>query len=265
MGEQLVILALIQGITEFLPISSSSHLIIPNKLLGWEDQGLVFDVAVHLGSLGAVILVLRKRIKNLSYAILIKFGRQYPRQARLGWLIAIATIPVVLIGYLLASKLEEIARNLWLIAFTTIVFALILWWAEKRAKNISLSRINIRSALIIGLAQVLALVPGTSRSGVTLSACFMLGLGRRTSVEFSFLMSIPVIFGANVLMVHRLAVIGLENVPWLNIILAILITFTVAVASIKFLLGWIEKIGIFPFVLYRLAVGIFLLWFCLFI
>lgn len=192
---QVVFLAIIQGLTEFLPISSSAHLILPSALLGWEDQGLAFDVAVHVGSLLAVLTYFRKDIRLLivCWCRSLTGGQQTP-ESRLGWQIILATIPAGLAGLFLGDLIELHLRSIAVIAFTTIVFGILLGLSDKfslRAKN--LHQFTWRSALIVGCAQALALIPGTSRSGITITAALALGFDRIAAARFSFLLAIPVI------------------------------------------------------------------------
>ena len=169
---QLTILALIQGLTEFLPISSSAHLILPSQLLGWPDQGLVFDVAVHVGTLLAVVCYFYRDLYAMLVAWLGSFrGRGDQAQARLAWLLIVATLPVGLAGLLLNDLVAEYGRSTLVIAGASIFFALGLWWADKRRQGtLALHSVGWREAIWIGLAQMLALIPGTSRSGVTMVA-----------------------------------------------------------------------------------------------
>ena len=181
------ILALIQGLTEFLPISSSAHLIFPSALFGWEDQGLAFDVAVHLGTLSAVIFYFRKDL----YRILSAWGlhilqKQASEDARLAWMLILATCPLVIAGLLLQDFVDSYFRSTIVIASTTIVFALLLLYADKRTESRQgLGSLKWQSFLIIGLSQVLALVPGTSRSGVTMTAALFCKLNRSDAARLS--------------------------------------------------------------------------------
>ena len=192
-------LALIQGFTEFLPVSSSAHLILPSAIFGWPDQGLAFDVAVHFGSLGAVILSLRLEIYRVITGMRVGMGRRYPRHAKLGWLVGLATLPAVIAGLFAKDFIETELRSELVIAWSTIGFGLLLWWANHQSGRGGFAKIRVKEAVVIGLAQALALIPGTSRSGITLTAGLWLGLSRTVAAKFSFILSIPVIFGAAVL------------------------------------------------------------------
>lgn len=254
---QWIVLAIIQGITEFLPISSSAHLILPSQVLGWPDQGLAFDVAVHVGSLFAVIIYFRKSIFDIAFHFTASVLRKpYDKSLALqGWLIIIGTIPAVIIGFFAESLIETYLRSSLIIACTTIVFGLLLWyadWAAKQQRDIS--ELTWRDALIIGFAQALALIPGTSRSGITMTAGLMLGMTKTDAARFSFLLSIPLILAAGLL-----KTIELIQTPAAFDIQALcygtLLSFISAFACIVFFLKWIQKSGFLPFVIYRLVLG----------
>ena len=251
-------LALVQGLTEFLPISSSAHLILPSVIFGWPDQGLAFDVAVHFGTLGAVILSLRVEIKRIMTAMLVGFGRRYPRQARLGWLIGLATFPAVLSGLLAKDFVETSLRNEFVIVLATVGFGLLLWWAHYQRGRSGFGGIDLRQAILIGCAQALALIPGTSRSGVTLIAALWLGLSRRVAAKFSFLLSVPIILGAATLKMNDL-IEATELVAWDTILVGVIVSFLSAYLCIRLFLTWVQRIGLLPFVAYRLALGMILL------
>ncbi|WP_299586583.1 undecaprenyl-diphosphate phosphatase [uncultured Microbulbifer sp.] len=257
---QIVVLALIQGLTEFLPISSSAHLILPAEVFGWQDQGLAFDVAVHFGSLIAVVLYFRKDIGLLLCDGLggLK-SRQFTDEGRLAWLIVLATIPVGLVGLIFKGYIETHLRTAAVIAATTIGFGLLLWWADVRgARRQNLAQLNWKKALIIGCAQVLALIPGTSRSGITMTAGLMLGMKREAAARFSFLLSIPAIALPSMLLTYDL--LALESVPWGDILLGTVLSFISAYLCIHFFLQFISRIGMAPFAIYRLILGAALIW-----
>jgi len=253
-----VFLALVQGVTEFLPISSSAHLILPSQLFGLADQGLAFDVAVHLGSLIAVILYFRNDLLTLAGACFRSLRGERSADAKLSWLLILATLPAFVFGYFLNDLIEVYARHSLVIATTTILFALLLWWAD-RQHNLQqgLEKITTKQALLIGGAQALALIPGTSRSGVTITAALFLGYSREAAARFSFLLAVPVILGAGTLKSIELtqsSVIDLDN-----IIIGVLVSFISAYACIKLFLKLIGRMGMLPFVIYRLILGIVLL------
>ncbi|MDA9909194.1 undecaprenyl-diphosphate phosphatase [Gammaproteobacteria bacterium] len=248
-------LALIQGLTEFLPISSSAHLILPSALFGWEDQGLAFDVAVHFGTLSAVLMYFRKDVRALlTGCSLHLFRRQASVESRLGWQLLVATIPVVIIGFLLKDYVDLYLRETSVIASTTIIFALLLSFSDRKSsKQGTLAHLPWKSVFIIGFAQVLALVPGTSRSGITMTAALFCNLDRESSSRFSFLLSIPVIAGAALLL--TLDLLEQEFVNWSEIVYGMLVAGIAAYFCIYFFLQAINKLGFMPFVIYRLLLG----------
>lgn len=259
---EIIVLAIIQGITEFLPISSSAHLILPSVLLGWKEQGLAFDVAVHVGSLLAVMIYFRKDIARMLYAWLSRgFSAQQTQDSRLAWWVIIATIPAVLVGLLTKDLIEMYARTALVIAITTIGFGLLLWYADVKAKlSKTLADMGWQQAVLIGCAQALALIPGTSRSGITMTAALMLGYDRQSAARFSFLISIPIILASGTLATKDL----LEStmpVDWRALIYGAVLSFVSAYACIYLFLAWISKLGMLPFVIYRLILGIVLLFF----
>lgn len=259
---EIIILAIIQGITEFLPISSSAHLILPSELLGWVNQGLEFDVAVHVGSLLAVMIYFRQEIVQLLTGWLSHgFSQQQTTDSRLAWSIIIATIPAVVLGFLIKDWIAVYGRSALLIACTTIFFGLLLWYADAHATlQRQLDKMKIKDAVVIGMAQALALIPGTSRSGVTMTAGLMLGFDRESAARFSFLLSIPVILGAGLLSTLDLLALD-QAVDWQALWLGAAFSFVSAYACIYLFLAWISRIGMLPFVIYRLILGAILLWF----
>ena len=254
---QAIALALLQGLTEFLPISSSAHLILLPVLLGWEDQGLAFDVAVHVGTLTAVVAFYRKDLVQIITAWSRSVvGKGMTDDARLAWYVVLGTIPVGLVGITLPDVVETVLRSPLVIAAATIVFAFLLWFAEKRAKE-SRSTITLLDAVIIGLFQAVALIPGTSRSGITITAGLMTGLRREHAARFSFLLSIPVIALAG--MVKGLELYkSAETVQWDLILIGACLSAVVAYLTIGWFLKLLDKVGMMPFVYYRLLLGIFL-------
>ncbi len=256
---QIVILALIQGITEFLPISSSAHLILPKEVLGWPDQGLAFDVAVHFGSLIAVIGYFRRDVVAMTGAWFKQFGGQGPtHESHLAWMIILATIPAGIVGLLANDFIERELRSGLVIACTTIFFGVALYIADrKQMLTKEMYQMGIAAALVIGCAQALALVPGTSRSGITITAALLLGFTRVDSARFSFFMSIPIIvLGAGF---KTLELIQEPTIAWRDIALGTVLSALSAYLCIYYFLAFIERIGMLPFVVYRLILGAFLL------
>jgi len=254
---QAIALSLLQGLTEFLPISSSAHLILLPVFLGWEDQGLAFDVAVHIGTLIAVVVFYRKDLIQIILAWSASVvGKGMTDDAKLAWYIVLGTIPVGLVGITLPEVVETILRSPLVIAASTIVFAFLLWFSEKQAKELR-SSFTLRDAIIIGLFQAVALIPGTSRSGITITAGLLTGLKREQAARFSFLLSIPVIALAG--MVKGLDLYkAAEPVLWDLILIGVSLSAIVAYLSISWFLKLLDKVGMMPFVWYRLVLGIFL-------
>lgn len=259
---QVTALALIQGLTEFLPVSSSAHLILPSLILGWDDQGLAFDVAVHVGTLLAVMLYFFKDIRQMLSAWLCSaFKGQHCRDSYMAWAVIVATIPAGLAGMLLNGFIELHLRSAAVIAFTTLLFGILLWWSDvKGRQQRTESEMNFRDAIWIGLAQALALVPGTSRSGITITAGLMLGLTRQAAARFSFLLSIPLILTAGGLKSLELYHNG-SAAQISHTLVGGTLAFISALACIHYFLKLLDRIGMLPFVLYRLVLGVALILF----
>lgn len=258
---QVAVLAIVQGLTEFLPVSSSAHLILVPALTDWEDQGLAFDVSLHLGSLSAVVLYFRQELWRMSRGWLGSFGggRDDP-DARLAWWVVLATLPVCVIGFLFRELIAEGMRFPLIIGASLIVFGLLLSYADWRKRGTrSEYQLNLRDVLVLGAAQALALIPGTSRSGITITAALLLGMSREGAARFSFLLSIPVILLASVLEIHGMFLDRL-NVDWLALLTGALLSGISAYLCIHYFLAVIKRIGMQPFVVYRLVLGFWLLW-----
>ncbi len=257
---QLILLALLQGLTEFLPISSSAHLILPAQLLGWADQGLAFDIGVHVGSLAAVIGYFRRDLWRLTGALFGWFrGVRDAYTALLGHLI-VATLPIVVVGALAKDWVAAEARSVTVIATTTGVFGLLLWYADRRARGgnrRSELELGWRDALIIGCFQVLAIIPGTSRSGITMTAGLLLNLSREATARFSFLLSVPTILAAGTLATADALDAGTRLAAG-ELILGVLVSAVAAYACIAAFIALIERIGMTPFVIYRLLLSLVL-------
>ena len=252
---QVVVLALIQGITEFLPVSSSAHLILPAQIWGWIDQGFLFDVAVHAGTLCAVLWYFRDTAINLAKSIL----PGGPGDQSELWTLVVATVPVVLAGLLLKDVIATDARAVNVIIVTTLLFGMLLGVADRFSRRGAQHSgpVSLRDALLIGLAQVFALIPGASRSGVTITAALFLGYHPAAATRFSFLLSVPVIGAAVVLMLFTMGS-GQSSLSGGVALTAFGISAIFAYATIKAFMYWVERIGLMPFVLYRLALGLVL-------
>lgn len=259
---EIIILAIIQGLTEFLPISSSAHLILPAEILGWRNQGLAFDVAVHVGSLLAVMIYFRQDIWRLSFAWFGQgFTRQQSNDSKLAWWVVLGTIPAGLFGFLMKDWIELNARSALVIAITTIVFGLLLWYADAKAKQTrTTDNLTLKDTILIGIAQAIAVIPGTSRSGITMTAGLMLGLNRESAARFSFLLSIPIILAAGLFSALDLLE-AKTAVDWQALIYGAGFSFVAAYLCIFLFLSWISRIGMLPFVIYRLILGLVLLYF----
>lgn len=250
----ITVLALIQGLTEFLPVSSSAHLILPSALLGWPDQGLAFDVAVHFGSLLAVIFYYRQKLMLMAKEFYASFGKaERSEPARQAWVVLYATIPAMIVG-LIVNQFEHMLRSGLIIAFTTIFFAFFLAWADRRAASKQLTEMSLKQGLIIGFCQCLALIPGTSRSGITMTTALALGFRRDVAAEFSFLLSIPLIGAAASLKALELMMAS-GPVDWTPLILGLVLSAVSAYACITLFMNLISRIGFMPFVFYRFALG----------
>ena len=258
---QIVVLALMQGITEFLPISSSAHLVLPAQLTTWPDQGLAFDVGVHFGTLLAVVLYFRAQLTTMAVDIVTWPGhRQYSPDIDQLLKLGLATVPVAIVGFVGKDFIAEHLRSVAVIACTTIGFALVLWWADRKPGQSDL--ISWGAALFIGGAQVLALVPGTSRSGVTITAALLVGLSRTRAAEFSFLLAIPTIAGAQLLLTLDLLAAGSEA-RWGELISGAAIAGVSAFLCINLFISLVERTGMLPYVIYRVLLGLLLFAFLL--
>lgn len=256
---QAVILAIIQGLTEFLPVSSSAHLILPSQILGWPDQGLAFDVAVHLGTLMAVITYFNHDIRRILVGMVDSIqAKQINQDMRLGLAVVVGTIPAVIFGGLFADFISENLRTSFVIACSTVIFGLLLWMGDATGKQkFGEEKITLSVGLMIGVAQALALIPGTSRSGITMTAALFMGFNRVAAARFSMLLSIPIIVAAGLLETLKLAESGME-VPWNLMVLGILASAISAFLCIHLFLNLVSRIGMMPFVIYRLLLGGFL-------
>jgi len=254
---QIIVLSLIQGLTEFLPVSSSAHLILPSLLTDWPDQGLAFDIALHLGSLLAVLSYFRHEMAQFAVSgARCLAERRLDEHSTLLLKLLVATLPIVVFGYLLKDWVESELRSVLVIALATIVFALVLWWADRQRGQIG--EPGWGHALLIGAAQVLAIVPGTSRSGITISAGLLLGLSRTSAARFSFLLAIPTIAGAALLATLELLETG-NGAHLPDLALGAALSAVSAYACIHYFIALVERTGMLPYVIYRIILGLVLL------
>jgi len=255
---QAIVLAVLQGLTEFLPISSSAHLILLPKLLGWQDQGIAFDVAVHVGTLVAVLVFLRKELSKIIPSWLKGWqSLKWNQDGLLGWMIVIATIPVGLVGLFGGDWIEINLRSPIVIVISTLFFAILLWWSDRGAdtNEQSLQSLGWKAAFFVGMSQACALIPGTSRSGVTMTAMLALGYARTAAAKFSFLLAVPTIILSGVLKTGELMNVE-QSVAWDLIGLAVVISALVAFWCMRWFMVIVERVGMLPFVLYRLILAI---------
>jgi undecaprenyl-diphosphatase len=248
---QAAILGLVQGLGEFLPISSSAHLVLVPWLFNWEDPGLTFDIALHIGTLIAVVIYFWKDWLQLITKGVTDFRS---REGRLFWYLVLATIPGAAIGLLLEKKAETIFRNPVLIAIMLIALGIVLYWVDRKSsKKIEAENISLKTSFLIGLSQALAIIPGVSRSGITMTTGLFLGLTREGAARFSFLLSAPIIFGAAIVKLPH--IIANPAVITTNFIVGMVVSCVTGIASIGFLLRYVQTKTFLPFVIYRFALG----------
>ncbi len=256
---QIIVLAIVQGFTEFLPVSSSAHLILVPAFTQWTDQGQAFDVALHIGSLMAVVAYFRTDLKNMIIAWFssLQSRRQTP-DSRLAWAVIFATIPAGLVGLIFKDYIELNLRGAEVIATTTIIFGLLLWFADWMGKrNRDEHAMTWKDVLIIGCAQAIALIPGTSRSGITMTAALMMGLTRSAAARFSFLLSVPIILLSGGLKTIDL-IRSSTPVDWNALLAGTVLSALSAYLCIHLFFKLLEKVGMLPFVVYRLFLGLFI-------
>ena len=252
------LLGLIQGLTEFLPISSSAHLLFPSLLFGTTDLGLAFDIAVHAGTLFAVIYYFRSEILLMAKSMFISDVR-LSESNKLAQLLIIATLPIVLVGLLGSDFIESNRTNVENIAYMNLLFAgLLLVAYQFLSSSKTLLELTIIGALFIGAFQVFALLPGASRSGTAITAALFIGLNLKDSSKFAFLLAIPTILGALVFLIADLALYQ-AKINMSTLVIGFVTSSIVAFLTIKYFLIFVEKIGMYPFVIYRLLLGIFIL------
>ncbi len=256
---QIIILSLIQGITEFLPISSSGHLILLPIVLGWKDQGLVMDVAVHFGTLGAVMVYFWRDCWAMTTGSLNLLRGRVTPGGELFMKLVVATIPAVIVGAIISYYTDSFLRNISVIAWASIVFGVILYLFDRFAPTkLSMKHMNYTRSFIIGLVQVLAFIPGASRSGSTIMAARMLGFNRVEAAHFACLMSIPLIIAAACETLYKLAKNGNHHM-YKEALIAAGISFVISLVSIGFMMAWVKRSSYSIFVAYRVLLGIALL------
>lgn len=259
----LILLAIIQGLTEFLPVSSSAHLILPSQLFGWEDQGPLIDVMAHFGSLFAVMIYFRKEVGEVLIGLTDLVQAKLNKGSALALHLILATPPALVVGAgMHFSGIDELIRSPLLIACTFIVFGIVLWLADiKGARVRDIDTLTWKEAIGLGLAQTLALIPGTSRSGITMTAGLAMGLTREESARFSMLMSIPIIGVAGLFALIKLLGGEVGPASLSDGLIVAGLSFITAYAAIAIFMRWVSRIGMFPFMLYRVVAGFgLLLW-----
>lgn len=269
-----IILGIVQGLTEFIPVSSSAHLILAEKLMGLDrlmspEQMTAFTAVIQLGTLAAVMIYFFNDILGITFGFVggnlafLQSGRNSGSQngAKMGWLIILGTIPAVVVGLLFKKQIEgTFTKNLYVIGFSVVIWALLLMAAEVMgARRRGMTELTWADALIVGIAQIFSLIPGSSRSGTTITGALATGLTRETAARFSFLLSIPVIFGSGLLEMRELYKTGLHGVGLTNLIVATIVSGLVGYASIAFLISYLRKNSTFVFIGYRLIIGIAIL------
>src|ERR1051326_6474186 len=269
---QAVVYGVVQGLTEYLPVSSTAHLRIVPALLGWDDPGAAFTAVIQIGTLIAVLGYFSKDILRIVQATVqgITTGKPFETfDSRMGWMIVIGTVPVVVLGLLFKKNIETNLRSLYVIATAMIVLALVLMLAEWRVRRRAraghklkeLSDLCWMDSIVLGLSQAVALIPGSSRSGVTITGGLFLGMTRETAARFSFLLSLPAVFAAGVyeLIKQRHQLLDTQAHA-IDLAVGTFVSLVVGYASIAFLLGYLKKHTTYLFIVYRLIVGFSLLW-----
>ena len=253
---QSIILGIVQGVGEFLPISSSAHLVLVPYLFGWEESGLAFDVALHFGTLLAVLLIFFKDWWNLFMGAVRKVTKKEDStENKMFWYLVIATIPGALVGFIFDDVIENVFRKqIWLIALALAVMGVLIYigdkWASKHyKKETSFDKISLKQAFIVGCSQALAVIPGFSRSGTTILTGRLMGISKEAVTKFTFLLSVPIIFGATILKVGDLTFS-------IEVVVGVLTSFVVGVLSIKFLLSYIKKHDFSVFAFYRVILAL---------
>lgn len=258
-----IVYGIVQGLTEFLPISSSGHLLLVPAFFGWEDPGALFTAIIQLGTMLAVVLYFWRDL----IAVITTWVRSWytpslrsELNARMGWYLVIGTIPIVIFGFIFRNQIETAARSLYIVGTMLIVFGLILGaidWASRKERVVESVKRN--DAIAVGLAQALALIPGVSRSGATISAGLLMGLTREAAARFSFLLSIPAIVLSGLYGLYGELGSSSGGVGLMPLIIATVVSFIVGYAAIAFLLRWLARHSLYVFVVYRVILGVLVL------
>ena len=255
-----LVLGIVQGLTEFLPISSSAHVLVVSQLFGWEDPGAAFTAVTQIGTETAVIIYFWRdiwRIVTAWFAGIFHADRRHGLDYRMGWYVIVGSIPIGILGLAFDDQIETVVRNLYLISGTLIGFGIILGLADRYGrKEKTLEDLNLKEGLAYGFAQALALIPGVSRSGATISGGLLMGYNREAATRYAFLLAIPAVLASGL---YEATKIGDETVAWGPTILATLIAFVVGYAVIAWLIRYISTNSYLPFVVYRIVLGLVLL------
>ncbi len=252
-----VVLGIVQGLTEFLPISSSAHILVVSQLFGWEDPGAAFTAVTQIGTESAVLIYFRHDIWRIATTWLRSLWQPAQRgtlDARMGWYVILGTIPIGVLGLAFADQIETVARNLYLVATTLIVFGVILGVADRvGAKANEIERLNIRDGVIFGFGQAMALIPGVSRSGATISVGLFMGYTRQAATRYAFLLAIPAVLVSGFYEATKISTES--NVSWGPTLLATAIAFLIGYAVIAWLIKYVATNSYLPFVIYRICLG----------
>jgi undecaprenyl-diphosphatase len=258
---QAIVLGLVQGLTEFLPISSSGHLRIVAAFCGWDDPGAAFTAVIQLGTMAAVLIYFRQDLWNIARAWVTELRKPYrdrSHEANLGWFIVLGTIPVGILGLIFSNQIEDGARSLYLIGAALILFSFVMLYADRVSKNRrEIEDLNARDGMFIGLAQALALIPGVSRSGATISAGLLRDFDRAAAARYSFLLSVPAVVLSGLFELRHVGEAG--GAPAGATIIATLIAFITGYAAIAWLLRYLTTHNLTVFVAYRIPVGVIVL------
>jgi undecaprenyl-diphosphatase len=258
------VLGIVQGLTEFLPISSSAHLRVVGSIFGWDDPGAAFTAITQIGTEAAVLLYFRREIGRIIVAWLASLTgkRKDDPDARMGWLIIVGSIPIVVLGLLFQDDIETTLRDLRIVAGALILFSLILFWADRVGiKKRELEHLTVGHGIAFGFAQAMALIPGVSRSGGTITMGLFLGYSRAAAAKYSFLLAVPAVLGSGFFQVYEAFTgdVEGEGVSWGPTILATVIAFGVGLTVIAWLLRYLDRGSFTPFVVYRIVVGTLIL------